>query len=120
MNSSLLKNDLLAKVSWRLIPLLFLSYICAYLDRINIGFASKSLKAELDFSDSVYGLGAGIFFLGYALFEIPSNVIMGDYFGGNVTGEFAPLVLYFAVSARRCGGWFFSGNHFVPDLLVSP
>ena len=49
MNSSLLKNDLLAKVSWRLIPLLFLSYICAYLDRINIGFASKSLKAELDF-----------------------------------------------------------------------
>lgn len=71
-----IKNDLLAKVSWRIIPLLFLSYICAYLDRINIGFASKSLKAELDFSDSVYGLGAGIFFLGYALFEIPSNIIM--------------------------------------------
>ena len=69
-------NKLLIKVSWRLIPLLFCSYICAYLDRINIGFASKNLKEELHFSDSVYGLGAGIFFLGYALFEIPSNVIM--------------------------------------------
>jgi len=71
-----LTNKLLIKVSWRLIPLLFCSYICAYLDRINIGFASKNLKEELNFSDSVYGLGAGIFFLGYALFEIPSNVIM--------------------------------------------
>ena len=71
-----LTNKLLMKVSWRLIPLLFCSYICAYLDRINIGFASKNLKEELHFSDSVYGLGAGIFFLGYALFEIPSNVIM--------------------------------------------
>ncbi|MEY4614754.1 MAG: hypothetical protein RL179_2727 [Planctomycetota bacterium] len=69
-------NQLLSKVSWRILPLLFCSYICAYLDRINIGFASKNLKDDLNFSDSVYGLGAGIFFLGYALFEIPSNVIM--------------------------------------------
>ncbi|NDE05013.1 MAG: MFS transporter [Flavobacteriia bacterium] len=69
-------NQLLSKVSWRILPLLFCSYICAYLDRINIGFASKNLKEDLNFSDSVYGLGAGIFFLGYALFEIPSNVIM--------------------------------------------
>lgn len=69
-------QKLLLKISWRLIPLLFLSYVCAYLDRINVGFAAKQLKEDLHFSDSVYGLGAGIFFLGYALFEIPSNVIM--------------------------------------------
>ncbi len=69
-------QKILFKISWRLIPLLFLSYVCAYLDRINVGFAAKQLKEDLHFSDSVYGLGAGIFFLGYALFEIPSNVIM--------------------------------------------
>ena len=76
MGTSNQASRLLRRVFWRLIPVLFFGYICAYLDRINIGFASKSLKAELAFSDSVYGMGAGIFFIGYALFEIPSNVIM--------------------------------------------
>ncbi|MSR30536.1 MAG: MFS transporter [Gemmataceae bacterium] len=69
-------GQLWTKISWRILPLLFLSYIGAYLDRINVGFASKHLKSDLQFSDSVYGLGAGIFFLGYALFEIPSNMIL--------------------------------------------
>lgn len=69
-------NLILAKVSLRLLPVLFISYVCAYLDRINVGFAAKQLKEELHFSDSVYGLGAGIFFIGYALFEIPSNVFL--------------------------------------------
>lgn len=66
----------LSKVSIRLLPVLFISYVCAYLDRINVGFAAKQLKEDLHFSDSVYGLGAGIFFIGYALFEIPSNVFL--------------------------------------------
>ena len=75
-NSNSELGTTLIKVSVRLLPVLFLSYICAYLDRINVGFAAKHLKEELGFSDSVYGLGAGIFFIGYALFEIPSNVLL--------------------------------------------
>jgi D-galactonate transporter len=64
------------KVSWRLIPFLFLLYIVAYLDRVNIGFAQLQMKSDLGFSDAVYGLGAGIFFVGYVLFEVPSNLLM--------------------------------------------
>lgn len=64
------------KVSRRLIPYLFILYVAAYLDRINIGFAQLQMKSALGFSDSVYGFGAGIFFLGYFLFEVPSNLIL--------------------------------------------
>jgi ACS family tartrate transporter-like MFS transporter len=66
----------LQKVSRRLIPFLFLLYVAAYLDRINVGFAQLQMKSALGFSDSVYGLGAGIFFIGYFLFEVPSNLIL--------------------------------------------
>jgi D-galactonate transporter len=64
------------KVAWRLIPLLFLCYIAAYLDRVNVGFAKLQMQQALQFSDSVYGFGAGIFFIGYFIFEIPSNVLL--------------------------------------------
>lgn len=64
------------KVSWRIVPLLLVCYIVAYLDRINIGYAQLQMKQTLTFSDAVYGLGAGIFFLGYFLFEVPSNVML--------------------------------------------
>lgn len=64
------------RVSLRLIPFLFICYVAAYLDRINIGFAQLQMKADLGFSDAVYGLGAGIFFFGYALFEVPSNLLL--------------------------------------------
>ncbi|KQP45513.1 MFS transporter [Pseudorhodoferax sp. Leaf274] len=64
------------KVSWRLIPLLFVCYIAAYLDRVNVGFAKLQMQDALQFSEAVYGLGAGIFFIGYFLFEVPSNVIL--------------------------------------------
>src|SRR5438067_5772115 len=64
------------KVAMRLIPLLFLCYIAAYLDRVNVGFAKLQMQQSLQFSDSVYGFGAGIFFIGYFLFEIPSNVML--------------------------------------------
>ena len=64
------------KVSRRLIPYLSVLYVAAYLDRINIGFAQLQMKSALGFSDTVYGLGAGIFFIGYFLFEVPSNLIL--------------------------------------------
>src|SRR5438445_11775427 len=66
----------LSKVRRRLIPFLFLLYIVAYLDRINVGFAALQMNHALGFSSTTYGLGAGIFFLSYVLFEIPSNVIL--------------------------------------------
>ncbi len=64
------------KVAWRLIPLLLLCYVVAYLDRVNVGFAKLQMMDELGFSNTVYGLGAGIFFIGYFLCEVPSNIIL--------------------------------------------
>jgi D-galactonate transporter len=64
------------KVAWRLTPLLMLCYVVAYLDRVNVGFAKLQMQADLNLSDAVYGFGAGIFFLGYFIFEIPSNIIL--------------------------------------------
>ena len=66
----------LAKVGWRLLPFLLLLYIVAWIDRVNIGFAALQMRADLDFSRTVYGIGAAIFFAGYALFEVPSNLIL--------------------------------------------
>jgi MFS family permease len=65
------------KVARRLIPILFISYIAAYLDRVNVGFAKLQMQGDLpQITDSVFGLGAGIFFLGYFLFEVPSNILL--------------------------------------------
>ena len=69
-------DQLYRVVARRLLPLLFVCYVVAYLDRVNVGFAKLQLDDELWFSDAVYGLGAGIFFLGYILFEVPSNLIL--------------------------------------------
>ena len=66
----------LRKVTWRLIPFLFVLYVIAWLDRVNVGFAGLQMNADLGFSSTVFGLGSGIFFLGYCLFEIPSNIIL--------------------------------------------
>lgn len=66
----------LRKVGLRLIPFLWLMYVAAFLDRTSVGFAALQMNAELAFSASVYGLGAGIFFFGYCLFEVPSNLLL--------------------------------------------
>ena len=64
------------KVASRLIPFLFLCYIVAFLDRVNVGFAKLQMAGDLKFSDAIYGVGAGMFFIGYFIFEVPSNVIL--------------------------------------------
>lgn len=64
------------KVTWRIVPFLMLCYVVAYLDRVNVGFAKLQMLNDLKFSETVFGLGAGVFFLGYFLFEVPSNVIL--------------------------------------------
>jgi MFS transporter, ACS family, tartrate transporter len=67
---------LYSKISWWLIPYMFLLYIVAYLDRVNVGFAALDMQRDLHFSNTVYGTGAGIFFLGYALCDLPSSLIL--------------------------------------------
>ena len=69
-------DALYSKIAWRIMPIVLLSYIIAYLDRVNVGFAKLQMMGDLRFSDGVYGFGAGIFFLGYFFFEIPSNLIL--------------------------------------------
>lgn len=76
-------DKLYAKVAWRIIPFLFVLYIAAFIDRANVGYAKLKFQSDLGLSDSVFGLGAGIFFIGYMLFEVPSNLIL-DRVGARV------------------------------------
>jgi ACS family tartrate transporter-like MFS transporter len=71
-----LEASVLSRLTWRLVPFLFLLYIVAYLDRINVGFAALQMQEQLKFSDRVYGLGAGMFFAGYFLLQVPSNLAL--------------------------------------------
>src|SRR4051812_48719944 len=65
-----------SKISWRILPILLIAYMIAYLDRVNIGYAQLQMKQTLPWGEAVYGLGAGVFFLGYFLFEVPSNMLL--------------------------------------------
>jgi MFS transporter, ACS family, tartrate transporter len=71
-----IERQTMRKVSWRLMPLLMLGYFCAYLDRSNVGMAATTMIGDLHFSNAVFGFGAGLFFFGYFLAEIPSNLIL--------------------------------------------
>src|SRR5215471_6115822 len=71
-----IEQQRIRKVSWRLLPLIVVIYFVAYIDRTNVGFAALTMNKELGLSAYVCGWGAGIFFLGYFLFEVPSNVIL--------------------------------------------
>ena len=66
----------IGRVKRRLVPFLAVLYFIAYLDRVNVGFAALQMNAALGFSSRVFGFGAGIFFLGYFLFEVPSNLML--------------------------------------------
>ena len=68
-----------SKISWRLIPYIFILYILAYLDRVNVGFAALEMKHDLHLSESIYGFGAGLFFLGSASCDLPSNLLLGKF-----------------------------------------
>jgi MFS transporter, ACS family, tartrate transporter len=77
MRQPLSPDDLLyRRLRWRLVPWLLLLYVIAWFDRVNISFAALHMNADLGFSPAVYGLGAGIFFAGYALCEVPSNLVL--------------------------------------------
>lgn len=70
---------LFGKIAWRLMPFLFVCYLIAQVDRMNVAFAKLEMLDALGFSETVYGLGAGIFFIGYVLFEVPSNMLLKRY-----------------------------------------
>ena len=74
MNS--IEQRTLSKISWRLLPLLMVCYFIAYLDRVNLGFAGASMSKDMGFTSAVFGAAAGIFFLAYFLFEVPSNLAL--------------------------------------------
>lgn len=113
------------RISWRIVPFIMLLYFIAFIDRVNIGFAALTMNKDLGFSSAVFGFGAGVFFFGYFLFEVPSNIIL-DKVGariwiarvmitwGLISGAFAFIqsetsfyVLRFLLGAAEAG--FFPG-----------
>lgn len=71
-----LEKRVVRKISWRIVPFIMILYFVAYIDRVNIGFAALQMNQDLGFSSSVFGFGAGIFFIGYFIFEVPSNLVL--------------------------------------------
>ncbi|MCM2443319.1 MFS transporter [Agrobacterium vitis] len=74
--ASELEARVIRKITWRIVPFIMILYLVAFIDRVNIGFASLTMNQDLGFSSTVFGVGAGIFFLGYFIFEVPSNLIL--------------------------------------------
>ena len=108
------------RVSWRILPFLLLGYALAYLDRVNIGFAKFQLQADIGLSNAAYGLGAGIFFVGYVIFEVPSNLLL-ERIGARRT--FARImILWGATSAAMAcvqDAWSFYALRFLLGVFES-
>ena len=123
--ASELEQSTIRTISWRLIPFLVLAYFFSYLDRVNLGFAALTMNAELKFSPTIFAWGAGIFFFGYFIFEVPSNLAL-EKFGASrwiarimvtwgiisalmatVSGEWSFYVLRFLLGVAEAG--FFPG-----------
>ena len=86
-----------AKAARRLIPFMALLYVVSFLDRVNVGFAALTMNKDLGFSPAVYGFGAGIFFVGYLLFQVPSSVVLARV--GTRRAIFCILAAWGAISA---------------------
>ena len=74
-----IETSTIRAISWRLIPFLVLAYFFSYLDRVNLGFAALTMNAELKFTPLIFAWGAGIFFIGYFIFEVPSNLALEKF-----------------------------------------
>lgn len=96
-NATTAEDRVFAKCERRLIPFLGLLYLVSIVDRLNVGFAALTMNADLGFSPSVFGFGAGIFFLGYSLFQIPANLMLVRF--GARRWVFAILIVWGAISA---------------------
>src|SRR3978361_107641 len=95
-----LEKATMRRVSWRLMPFLMLAYLLCYIDRVNVGFASLQMNKAVGIDPKTYGLGAGIFFIGYFILEVPSNLALERFgarkwiarimiTGGMASGAFA-------------------------------
>ena len=129
-----LEKRVIRKLTRRIVPFIMLLYFIAYLDRVNIGFAALTMNEDIGLSAAAFGFGAGVFFIGYFLFEVPSNLILHRvgarvwiarimFTWGIISGAMAlvqgPIGLYvlrFLLGAAEAG---FSRDHPVPELLVS-
>lgn len=128
------RKDIIAKAARRILPILMLCYFAAFLDRVNIGFAALTMSKDLGFSATAFGFGAGIFFLGYVLCELPSNLILArrrpavdrphpDQLGYTVgrnrlrLGSFQ--LLHCQDSAGRCRSRVFPRHDLLSNALVS-
>jgi D-galactonate transporter len=109
-----LEKSTIRAISWRLIPFLILAYFLAYLDRVNLGFAALTMNAELKFSPLVFSWGAGIFFIGYFLFEVPSNIAL-EKFGASrwIARIMVTWGIISALMAMVTGPWSFYGLRFL-------
>lgn len=108
MDNKIELDALYRKITIRIVPFLILGYIAAYLDRSNIGFARVQMLSDLGFSELVYGVGAGLFYLGYSLFEVPSNLLLKKI-GARLT--FARImIIWGAISI--CFAWVTSATEF--------
>jgi MFS family permease len=124
-----LERETIRRVAWRLMPLLMLGYFCAYLDRVNVGFAGLTMNKALGFSAAVFGFGSGVFFVGYFLFEIPSNLILNKVGARRWIARILHLgphrirverleLLYCPIPAWSGGGRILSGHRALPHLVV--
>ena len=77
--SDALEKRVMRKISWRIIPFIMLLYFIAFLDRVNVGFAAIHMNEDVGLSPSIFGFGAGLFFIGYFLFEVPSNLALEKF-----------------------------------------
>src|ERR1700710_2809635 len=112
-----LETSTIRAISWRLIPFLVLAYFLAYLDRVNLGFAALTMNAEFKFSPTVFSWGAGIFFIGYFLFEVPSNLAL-EKFGASrwIARIMVTWGVISALMATITGVWSFYGLRFLLGL----
>ena len=112
-----IERETMRRVGRRLVPLLMVSYFAAYLDRVNVGFAALTMNKALGFSAAIFGLGSGIFFLGYFLFEIPSNLILSKVGARKWIARI--LLTWGVISAATAfvtGTWSFLGVRFLLGL----
>jgi ACS family tartrate transporter-like MFS transporter len=112
-----LEKETMRRITRRLIPLLMVSYFAAYLDRVNVSFAALTMNKSLGFSAEIFGIGSGIFFLGYFLFEVPSNLILSKVGARKWIARI--LLTWGVVSAATAfvtGTWSFLGIRFLLGL----
>jgi MFS transporter, ACS family, tartrate transporter len=112
-----IETETMRRVSRRLIPLLMICYFAAYLDRVNVGFAALTMNKALGLSAAIFGIGSGIFFLGYFLFEIPSNLVLSKVGARRWIARI--LITWGVISGATAfvtGAWSFLGVRFLLGL----